>query len=157
MFSTILKDLRAKTGLSQGQLAKAVGVSPGNVSDWEVGKTKPGYVALSSLACFFNVSADYLLELNTEPVKPGDELSRYKKEQGLICDGSPLSDEEADLIAMLRLLPSHEQEDLFDLTYFKYQKHVEKKAKSIYWTYTDESSRPKSAPIQSSKSLDGTA
>lgn len=157
MFNVLLKELRAKSNLSQAQLAKAVGVSPGNVGDWETGKSKPGYNALAALTRIFEVSADFLLELDDVPAKKSFDLLDYKKKHGLICDGSPLSDEEADLIAMLRLLPSHEQEDLFELTYFKYQKHVEKKAKSIYWTYTDESSRPKSAPIQSSKSLDGTA
>ena len=135
MFAEILKDLRSKSGLSQGQLAKSVGVSPGNVSDWEVGKTKPGYMALAALARFFEVSADYLLELDDAPVKTGVDLSQYKAEQGLVCDDSPLEDEEADLVAMYRLLPSHEQEDVFDLVHFKYIKHVEKKAESIYWTY----------------------
>ena len=94
MFADILKDLRAKSGLSQGQLAKAISVSAGNVSDWEIGKTKPGYVALSALARFFDVSADYLLELDKQPVKTGDALSRYKIEQGLSCDGSPLDEME---------------------------------------------------------------
>ena len=148
MFSEILKDLRSKSGISQGQLAKSVGVSPGNVSDWEVGKTKPGYVALAALARFFGVSADYLLELDTAPVKTGVDLERVKLEQGLSCDGSPLEAEEADLIAMFRLLPSYEREDLFDLVYFKYKKHVEKKMESIYWTYAAErgEAKPTSAP-----------
>lgn len=50
MFNTLLKELRAKNGMTQGQLAKAAGVSPGNVGDWESGKSKPGYNALASLA-----------------------------------------------------------------------------------------------------------
>lgn len=155
MFSEILKDLRSKSGISQGQLAKSVGVSPGNVSDWEVGKTKPGYVALAALARFFGVSADYLLELDEAPVKTGVDLERVKLEQGLSCDGSPLETEEADLIAMFRLLPSYEREDLFDLVYFKYKKHVEKKMESIYWTYADErgKARPTSAPGDDSQSV----
>lgn len=159
MFSDILKDLRAKSGLSQGQLAKAVGVSPGNVSDWEVGKTKPGYAALSSLARFFDVSADYLLELDDKPVKMGDDLSRYKKEQGLICDGSPLTDLESDLVAMFRLLPSYQQEELFDLVYFKYKRYSEEKKGSIYSTYFGgkESSDEQSGPARGSKTQDGTA
>lgn len=148
MFSEILKDLRSKSGISQGQLAKSVGVSPGNVSDWEVGKTKPGYVALAALARFFGVSADYLLELDEAPVKTGVDLERIKLEQGLSCDGSPLETEEADLIAMFRLLPSYEREDLFDLVYFKYKKHVEKKMESIYWTYAAE--REKAKPTSAS-------
>ena len=48
MFNTLLKELRAQNGLTQGQLAKAAGVSPGNVGDWESGKSKPGYNALAS-------------------------------------------------------------------------------------------------------------
>lgn len=148
MFSEILKNLRSKAGISQGQLAKSVAVSPGNVSDWEVGKTKPGYVALAALARFFGVSADYLLELDEAPVKTGVDLERVKLEQGLSCDGSPLKAEEADLIAMFRLLPSYEREDLFDLIYFKYKKHVEKKMESIYWTYAAE--REKAKPTSAS-------
>ena len=155
MFSEILKDLRSKSGISQGQLAKSVGVSPGNVSDWEVGKTKPGYVALAALARFFGVSADYLLELDEAPVKTGVDLERVKLEQGLSCDGSPLEAEEADLIAMFRLLPSYEREDLFDLVYFKYKKHVEKKMESIYWTYAAEreKAKPTSASGEGSQSV----
>ena len=155
MFSEILKDLRSKSGISQGQLAKSVGVSPGNVSDWEVGKTKPGYVALAALPRFFGVSADYLLELDTAPVKTGVDLERVKLEQGLSCDGSPLEAEEADLIAMFRLLPSYEREDLFDLVYFKYKKHVEKKMESIYWTYAAEreKAKPTSASGEGSQSV----
>lgn len=132
MFSEILKGLRSKSGLSQGQLAKSVGVSPGNVSDWEVGKTKPGYIALAALARFFGVSADYLLELDNVPVKTGIDLSQYKAEQGLSCDGSPLEADEADLIAMFRLLPDEEKEDIFDIVHLKYKRRVERKRESIY-------------------------
>lgn len=69
MFSDILKELRAKSGMSQGQLAKAVGVSAGNVSDWEVGKTKPGYVALSALARFLRSLLIICLNSIVRPLK----------------------------------------------------------------------------------------
>ena len=61
------------------------------------------------------------------------------------CDDTPLESEEADLVAMFRLLPSYEREDLFDLVYFKYKKHVEKKMESIYWTYKEDRLKRKSA------------
>lgn len=157
MFNTLLKELRAKKSFTQGQLAKALGVSPGNVGDWETGKSKPGYNALASLARIFEVSADYLLELDDIPAKTSIDLSDYKKKEGLICDGSPLTDEEADLIAMFRLLPSHEQEDIFDLIYFKYKKHVEKKAESIYWTYASENREEKSGTARGSNPQNETA
>ena len=69
MFNVLLKELRSQHGMTQGQLAKAAGVSPGNVGDWESGKSKPGYNALAALARIFEVSADYLLELETPPAK----------------------------------------------------------------------------------------
>lgn len=65
MFAVLLKELRGKKGVTQGQLAKAIGVSPGNIGDWETGKSKPGYTALAALARFFEVPADHLLELDT--------------------------------------------------------------------------------------------
>lgn len=160
MFSEILRDLRAKKRFSQKQLAEIVGVSPGNVSDWESGKTKPGYVALAALARCFEVSADYLLELS--PEKTGEveddlrRLDEIKREQGLVCDGSPLSSLETDLVAMFRLLPEEEREDVFDIVHLKYKRRIGKKAESIYWTYFDESDE-QSGPVEGREARDGTA
>lgn len=136
MFNVLLKDLRAKKGITQVQLAKAAGVSPGNVGDWETGKSKPGYNALAALSRIFEVSADYLLELGELHEETSDDrLAGYKEEQGLTCDGSPLAPEEADLVAMYRLLPIYAQEDIFDQIHCLYQKYAERKRASIYWTY----------------------
>lgn len=148
MFSELIKELRTKHGYSQKTLAKAVGVSPGNISDWESDRSKPGYNALASLARIFGVSADYLLEIEEQPGKTGFDLNAYKAEQGLSCDGSPLSEAETDLIAMFRLLPPSHQEELFDLTYFKYRRHVEEKRESIYSTYLDTGADKKSGHTQ---------
>lgn len=161
MFNTLLKDLRAKNGLTQGQLAKAAGVSPGNVGDWESGKSKPGYNALASLARIFDVSADYLLELSpekkSEPPTELRGLDEIKATQGLTCDGLPLSEDEVDLVAMYRLLPPSHREEIFDLVYFKYKRHVEEKKESIYSTYFDVSEDEKSGPAGSREARDGTA
>lgn len=156
MFNVLLKQLRAEKGFSQVQLAKAVGVSPGNVGDWETGKSKPGYNALAALTRIFEVSADYLLEIAPLPEKEGADLSVYKAEQGLTCDGLPLSEDETDLVAMYRLLPPSHQEELFDMTYFKYKRHVEGKRASIYSTYFNEKDK-ESSPAAGHKAQDGTA
>lgn len=161
MFADILKQLRAEADISQGKLAESIGVSGGNVSSWEGGGSKPGYTALCSLAQFFGVSADYLLELS--PKKKGgkiDELHRlneFKQEQGLVCDGSPLDDEETDLVAMYRLLPSHVREDMFDQIFCLYRKYVERKRESIYWTYAEDRHAEKSGPAEGREARDGTA
>lgn len=161
MFNTLLKELRAKNGMTQGQLAKAAGVSPGNVGDWESGKSKPGYNALASLARIFDVSADYLLELSpekkSEPPTELHDLDEIKASQGLTCDGLPLSEDEVDLVAMYRLLPPSHREEIFDLVYFKYKRHVEEKKESIYSTYFDGSEDEKSGPAGSREARDGTA
>lgn len=161
MFNTLLKELRAKNGMTQGQLAKAAGVSPGNVGDWESGKSKPGYNALASLARIFDVSADYLLELSpekkSEPPTELRDLDEIKVSQGLTCDGLPLSEDEVDLVAMYRLLPPSHREEIFDLVYFKYKRHVEEKKESIYSTYFDGSEDEKSGPAGSREARDGTA
>lgn len=161
MFNTLLKELRAQKGLTQGQLAKEAGVSPGNVGDWESGKSKPGYNALASLARIFDVSADYLLELTPEKTSSEDDshrrLDEFKREQGLTCDGSPLSSLETDLVAMFRLLPEDEREDVFDIVHLKYRRRIGKKAESIYWTYFDESSDEKRGPAEGREAQDGTA
>lgn len=157
MFSNLLKQLRAEKGVSQVELARAIGVSNGNVGDWERGRSKPGYDALVALSRYFEISAGRLLGLDDSLENKRGDLTAYKQEQGLTCDGSPLSEEETDLIAMFRLLPSHEREDVFDLVYFKYKKYVEKKMESIYWTYAEESDDEKSGPSQGLNTRDGTA
>ena len=157
MFSSILKTLRTEKGVSQTQLAKEIGVSAGNIGDWEIGRSKPGYVALAALARFFEVSADYLLEIEPSPAKASDDLFAHQKTAGLICDGSPLEGEEADLIAMYRLLPEEQREDIFDLVHLKYRKHVERKKESIYWTYHNGSSATKSGPAEDAEAQGGTA
>lgn len=138
MFSELLKELRTQRNITQIELARAIGVSNGNVGDWERGRSKPGYDALAALSRYFEISPEYLLELDPSPVKTGFDLSGYKASHGLSCDGSPLEDEEADLVAMYRLLPDYRKEDVFDIVYTMYQKHVERKKDSIYWTYKED-------------------
>lgn len=147
MFNVLLKELRAKKGMTQAQLAKAIGVSPGNVGDWETGKSKPGYTALATLSRIFEVSADYLLELKGPHVDAsGDKLTSYKKEQGLICDESPLTDEEADVVAMYRLLPPMHRHEVYDYVFFKYQRHVEGERGFFSSAYTEEGAAIQSGP-----------
>ena len=143
MFASLLKQLRAKKGVSQLELAKAIGVSNGNVGDWERGRSKPGYDALIALSRFLEVSAGRLLEI--------PEVS------DLVCDGVPLSEAEADLIAMYRILDDHGREDVFDFVTMKYEKATGEKG-SIYSTYIeDENARKKSGPLLGLDAQDGTA
>lgn len=66
MFKDIIKELRESQEMSQYELARALQVSQSAVAKWELGKTEPTSSALIAIARFFNVSADYLLELEDE-------------------------------------------------------------------------------------------
>lgn len=115
MFSAILKDLRVKKGISQTKLAKEIGVSAGNISDWESDRSKPGYLALISLARFFEVSADYLLELQPSP-------------NGILpvkCLNVPLDGVEIDLVEAFRFISVDDQSELLELAFSKYQETLD--------------------------------
>ncbi|MBO5109201.1 MAG: helix-turn-helix transcriptional regulator [Clostridia bacterium] len=60
-FGKTIKSLRQQRGLTQEQLAEAMGVSPQAVSRWETNSTYPDLSLLPILANFFDVSIDALL------------------------------------------------------------------------------------------------
>lgn len=57
-----IKKLRKKKGISQLQLAEAIGVKKNTVSTWERGTRKPDLNALYLLSEYFEVSFEYLQE-----------------------------------------------------------------------------------------------
>ena len=60
-FGERLKELRMARGMSQMQLARAVGISQSAIAKWELGKTEPTASAIILLAGFFGETTDYLL------------------------------------------------------------------------------------------------
>ena len=100
-FPNLLRSLRRKMDLSQKQLAEAVGVSPGNISDWESGRAKPGYDALVKLTVALKVSGNLLLGLSRDVPDPA------------------LSWEEEQLLAACRALPPAARLDVLDYALFK--------------------------------------
>lgn len=56
-----IKELRQDKGLSQGDLAKELGLSQQTISSYEKGIREPDISTLKKLADFFQVSLDYLL------------------------------------------------------------------------------------------------
>lgn len=55
-----IRELRSEKGLSQPQLAAAIGVSNGVISLWKNGVNEPKASYVIALCKFFSVSADYL-------------------------------------------------------------------------------------------------
>lgn len=61
-----LKELREEKGLTQTEVATAIGGSQSNLAKWEKEKVEPTADAICKLADFFNVSTDYLLGRSDE-------------------------------------------------------------------------------------------
>lgn len=57
---TRLKVLRVKKGMSQAELAKALGTTQMTVSSWETGKATPRPPMMQKVADYFGVSKDDL-------------------------------------------------------------------------------------------------
>lgn len=97
MFSSRLKELRAKKGLSQAELAKRLGVTQQAVGRWERDKNLPDNDILKKISVMFGVSLDYLLDNNTHqndalPTLTPKESSHLQKYRALDDDGRELVD-----------------------------------------------------------------
>lgn len=79
MFSEQLKELRAKAGISQKDLGKALNMSQQGVAKWETGDTTPNPEMLTQIAQYFGVTVDALLG-NDIKKAPENDFSR-----GSIC------------------------------------------------------------------------
>ena len=83
-----ITELRKKAGLSQEQLAEAVGVSRQAISKWESAQSIPDMNKILALSKFFNVSTDYLLKDELSESMPtetsGEEPSVDSKGEPLI-------------------------------------------------------------------------
>lgn len=64
IFKERFADLRAKSGLSQSKLGKALALSPATIGYYENGSRLPDIETAARIAQYFDVSADYLLGLS---------------------------------------------------------------------------------------------
>ena len=64
--SSILYELRVERGVSQKELAEAIGVSQSKIAKIEVGRNEATASTIRKLASYFNISTDYLLEFEDD-------------------------------------------------------------------------------------------
>lgn len=158
LVNRIEKRIKEK-GTNFKRVEQELGLGNGTIKRWST--QSPRLDKLVPVAEYLQVSLDYLVfgssvsETSTNGDRP--DLEAEKERQGLTCDGLPLSEDEVDLVAMYRLLPPSHREEIFDLVYFKYKRHVEEKKESIYSTYFDGGEDEKSGPAGSREARDGTA
>ena len=67
IFQERLRLLRSEKGVSQKQVAENLGITEVGYQNYEVGRRKPNFDVIPSIADFFNVSTDYLLGRTDNP------------------------------------------------------------------------------------------
>lgn len=114
MLSEQLKIIRKANKFTQQGLADAIGIERSTYASYETGRNKPDAVLLSKIAKVFDVSSDFILEIDTTvPLNVEDISVKYKKKSGnkLV---STLSKEEKNVLAKYRLLSDNKKAELVD-------------------------------------------
>lgn len=76
-----IHDLRKASGLTQEQLAEALGVTTGAVHKWESGKATPELPMLVDIAEFFETSVDAMLNYGWEKLSMGQAVEKLRSFQ----------------------------------------------------------------------------
>lgn len=66
MFASRISDALKQSEFTQKQIAKMLGISEGNITNWKKGENLPSVDILYKLCIILNESADYLLGLEDE-------------------------------------------------------------------------------------------
>ena len=114
MLSEQLKIIRKANKFTQQGLADAIGIERSTYASYETGRNKPDVILLSKIAKVFDVSSDYILEIDTTaPLNLEDIPVQYKKKSGnqLV---STLSKEEKGVLAKYRLLSDSKKTELVE-------------------------------------------
>lgn len=96
-----IKNRRLELKKTQLQIFEETGISSGNMSSFENGKTLPSANALIELAKALECSIDYLLVGNTYFSKQNDPIYLSNKEQTLLTEFEQLKPDDQDEIFAL--------------------------------------------------------
>lgn len=150
-----IESIAKKNGSNLKQLEQQCGLGNGTIRRWD--KQSPRLDKLSKVASYLNVSLDYLVYGDSEISTEFNSLRKAEVNQDLLCDGSPLADDETDLVAMFRLMSTDQKKEVFDYTYYKYRQYVELGKESIYSTFLSEDFKRTSGPDEEEETPFGTA
>lgn len=141
-------------GLKQADLCREAGLSTTAISQYCTGKRVPDTTALLKIASVLKTSMEWILTGKNSTFE--NATSENSTSSRLLCDGVPLSQMEADMVAMFRLLPEVARKEVFDLVHFKYTRLEDGEKESIYSTYFDGSDE-QSGPVAGRRAQGGTA
>lgn len=152
-----LRGVAKQKGLTFNRIEREIGLGNGTIKRWN--DQSPRLDKLMAVAQYVGASLDYLVfgTLQTDSaLNENPKHTQMTETQEDLCDVGGLDAEEAELVAMYRLLPCYVREDIFDQVHCLYRKYAERKKESIYWTYKEDKGG-KSAPVEDRKVEDGTA
>lgn len=123
-------------GITIKQAERESGLSNATIRKWAT--QNPSLDSIIKLAKYLHVSVDYLA-CGEEAPSSSPSPTRFE----VYCDGIPLTESEADLVAMYRLIGDEDRKTIFDLTTLKYEQTTGERG-SVYSTYTDTNEQQKS-------------
>lgn len=100
-----IKELRHENNLTQEQLAEQLGVSFQAVSRWENNTTYPDITLLPIIASMFNVTTDYLLDINSYKMK--EEIDKVVEQDNLLSNQGKIKERENLLLEALKKYPNN--------------------------------------------------
>ena len=96
MITDVLTKLRESHGYTMKEVAEGIGIKPDTYRSYERGRLQPSLEIITKLACFYQVSADYLLEINPSKTKE-NPLKNLRLSQ----------EEEKELVEKIDTLPPY--------------------------------------------------
>lgn len=78
MLGNKIKQLRSERGITQGELAKVLGVSASTIGMYEQNRREPDIATLNKLSKYFHVSIDYLLDKTDIPIPYSGDYLEYE-------------------------------------------------------------------------------
>lgn len=82
MFAEKLKEARKNKKLSQEKVAEILNIARSNISKYENGNLEPTMQTLKEFCKLYEVSADYLLELNDDEKRIKNKISIHQENNG---------------------------------------------------------------------------
>ena len=100
-----IKQLRLENNLTQEELAEQLGVSFQSVSRWENSTTYPDITMLPIIANMFDVTIDYLLDMDS--YKKKDEIDKILKQVDILFNEGKTKEREVILENALKKYPNN--------------------------------------------------
>lgn len=83
MFAEKLKEARKNKKLSQEQVAEILNISRSNISKYENGNLEPTIQTLKEFCRLYEISSDYLLDLNDTKKRIENKISINQENNGI--------------------------------------------------------------------------